>query len=403
MFRSVILFSVFLAACGSVETDVTDDTQSTNQAVCSNPQGINSIKSNLAVTIARELKRWEVSTDFEVANNKLQLSAVGLARCDAVGEGCSNTKALLQLQNEETAAPCHNQHNPANLASELTGGWSNQAQYDSQNPAWEAHEWIEYSSTPGACGADYWFAPVKAGTTTFLEWPEQLCFKMRLFGGLGSMNGITCNSQNDYLDFRTQRQGDQVIKSQLSGKCLQSMDSVEGSLVKLNACTGANNQKWTPTYNATDRVYTLTSKTSGKCLSVTSGSSAKQVTCNASSAAQKQQFRPRPETKKYEFVNFANTSSCLKALATGNNAQVAIDSCGTMNTDIQWAVSGEAIDGFDPDGSGLKDGPISRSGSCNSMCEKYSDTNISGVCCYCAGVYSTFVQSWWNTKYYYCQ
>jgi hypothetical protein len=70
---------------------------------CSNPEGTNAMIAALAVAIASELGRWNVTTDFQKATNAnwqtvLALSPTGQARCSSRGHSCQNIKALLFFQ-----------------------------------------------------------------------------------------------------------------------------------------------------------------------------------------------------------------------------------------------------------------------------------------------------------------
>ncbi|MEO8181132.1 MAG: RICIN domain-containing protein [Deltaproteobacteria bacterium] len=83
----------------------------------------NGFAASLAVAIANELGHWDVATDFVVANGRLALSPVGLARCTS---NCENIKALLLMQEDVTSGVPY--HNPSVFRSKLTGWY--QAQLD---------------------------------------------------------------------------------------------------------------------------------------------------------------------------------------------------------------------------------------------------------------------------------
>ncbi|MET0414384.1 MAG: RICIN domain-containing protein, partial [Polyangiaceae bacterium] len=81
----------------------------------------NALTAALAVAIANELGRWDVSTDFQVTGGKLELSATGKLHC---GSGCSNITALLRLQDDSSSVIRN--HVPATYRSKLTGWYNEQ-------------------------------------------------------------------------------------------------------------------------------------------------------------------------------------------------------------------------------------------------------------------------------------
>jgi hypothetical protein len=73
---------------------------------CSNPEGTNAMIAALAVAVANELGRWNVTTDFQKFTTRkwqtvVGLSPAGLARCSSRGHACPNVKALLFFQDTE--------------------------------------------------------------------------------------------------------------------------------------------------------------------------------------------------------------------------------------------------------------------------------------------------------------
>lgn len=81
----------------------------------------NALTAALAVAIANELGRWDVSTDFQVTAGKLELSTTGKLHC---GSGCGNVTALLRLQDD--ASSVIKNHTPATYRSKLTGWYNEQ-------------------------------------------------------------------------------------------------------------------------------------------------------------------------------------------------------------------------------------------------------------------------------------
>jgi ricin-type beta-trefoil lectin protein len=82
----------------------------------------NALTAALAVATANELGRWDVNTDFKIANGKLELSTTGQLHC---GSGCSNVTALLRLQDD--AAAVIKNHSPATYRSKLVSWYGQQA------------------------------------------------------------------------------------------------------------------------------------------------------------------------------------------------------------------------------------------------------------------------------------
>jgi len=90
---SLLVASVF--ACTEVPM-TSEDISQHQEALCANGDGVNSAMAALAVATAKELKRWQPSTDFTVSNGALALSSTGRSQCS---DGrCWNTQAVLDLQ-----------------------------------------------------------------------------------------------------------------------------------------------------------------------------------------------------------------------------------------------------------------------------------------------------------------
>ena len=81
----------------------------------------NALTAALAVAIGNELGRWDVNTDFQITNGKLELSATGQLHC---GSSCSNVTALLRLQDD--ASSVIKNHTPATYRSKLTSWYGQQ-------------------------------------------------------------------------------------------------------------------------------------------------------------------------------------------------------------------------------------------------------------------------------------
>jgi len=79
----------------------------------------NAFAASLAVSVAGEMGRWDVTTDFAVSNGKLALSSTGNARC---GSGCPYTKDMLLLQEDVTGVIPN--HSPLEYRNHLVS-WYN--------------------------------------------------------------------------------------------------------------------------------------------------------------------------------------------------------------------------------------------------------------------------------------
>lgn len=74
----------------------------------------NALAAALAVAVGNELGRWDVNTDFQLTNGKLELSPTGLLHC---GSSCGNITALLRLQDDASSVITN--HSPATYRSKL--------------------------------------------------------------------------------------------------------------------------------------------------------------------------------------------------------------------------------------------------------------------------------------------
>ena len=81
----------------------------------------NALSAALAVAIGNELGRWDVNTDFRIANGKLELSPTGKLHC---GSNCKNIDALLRLQDDASSVITN--HSPSTYRSKLTSWYNTQ-------------------------------------------------------------------------------------------------------------------------------------------------------------------------------------------------------------------------------------------------------------------------------------
>ena len=74
----------------------TEEIGQNSEGLCANGDGVPSAMAALGVATAKELRRWQSSSDFAVSNNSLVLTSTGKAQCS---DGkCWNTQAVLDLQ-----------------------------------------------------------------------------------------------------------------------------------------------------------------------------------------------------------------------------------------------------------------------------------------------------------------
>src|SRR5688500_238881 len=95
----LLTFSMMIAgtAMGCTQAPMTTEELGQNsEELCANGDGVPSAMAALGVAAAKELRRWQSTTDFAVSNNALVLTSTGKAQC---GDGrCWNTQAVLDLQ-----------------------------------------------------------------------------------------------------------------------------------------------------------------------------------------------------------------------------------------------------------------------------------------------------------------
>ena len=83
----------------------------------------NAFAASLAVAVANEMGRWDVLTDFELQNGRLELSSTGRAFCE---DSCDNVEALLALQDDASSEVPY--HSPSLFRSKLATWYQTQEQ-----------------------------------------------------------------------------------------------------------------------------------------------------------------------------------------------------------------------------------------------------------------------------------
>jgi hypothetical protein len=177
---------------GCTEAPMTSEEIGQNEeALCANGDGVNSAMAALGVAAAKELGRWNPTTDFAAGTAasswRTTLTATGKARCS---DGkCWNTQAILDLQ----LAPPNTVKfsgvvlNANNLVSTLTARWNEQKNCElrggtgAQNCSAEQHKLTFKSAQAGACDTIFTFdAKTPAGGN--LVNPSQLANKLMFVG-----------------------------------------------------------------------------------------------------------------------------------------------------------------------------------------------------------------------------
>jgi hypothetical protein len=187
---------VGLASGCAVEGADEADIGSVEEASCSNAQGTNAMIAALAVAIGRELKRWNVTTDFQLVTGAynqqhLALTPTGLAQCT---NGCANVKALLFFQDarydQQVVFPGGEKLSSWSYAARLVAGYNEQKvcegrpknNNDPNNCPAEEHKLTLAGTSPGACDINYTFA-ARSSSGGMLQNPALLRNKLLWTGG----------------------------------------------------------------------------------------------------------------------------------------------------------------------------------------------------------------------------
>ena len=227
-----------------------DGLSDTVAAGCNTVSGLLPTKASLAIAMANELKRWEPLTDLTRATvngtTQVALSAAGNAQCNAVGNGCPNTKGLLGLQDTAVSTVIsQNRFNPTGYREDLLSSLQRQQDrinhlkqnYPAQLPA--PHTLTKAGGPTnlgtGACGPHYLYTPKKPDGSAYPT-PANLSNALYFFGyptnGYLSFTVTNGNVGIDPID------GDNAAPITASGTC--------------------------PTYEL-DRVYNADNSLLGKC------------------------------------------------------------------------------------------------------------------------------------------
>jgi hypothetical protein len=236
---------------------------------CTNVDGTNSVMAALAVSAAKELKRWQPSKDFMVFTTSgwseaspgmqqaIKLTATGKAQC---GGNCWNTQALLDMQydqaNDKIKLPGNVTLSPGALRSRLVAKLRDQQTCESRpvngvnsNCPVEEHKLAFTRSEKGGCDTNFFFKATST-TGTALKYPAQLKNKL-----------IWVDQYNPYVAF--QSVGDVISidptyglnedGTTTSGMCTAACTKVSASSVAGQCCSCNNASKkyvkatWSPT------------------------------------------------------------------------------------------------------------------------------------------------------------
>jgi hypothetical protein len=174
----------------SEELDEIPQFGQTEEALCANGDGVNAAMAALAVSAAKELGRWQPTTDFTQHSSpwSLILTSAGKARC-ADGK-CWNTQAILDLQKAPPGKVyLHGvQLNANNLVSTLVARWNEQRNCESRggtgasNCSAEQHKLTYKSAVKGSCDTVFTFDATNT-SGGLLKSPAQLKNKLIFVGG----------------------------------------------------------------------------------------------------------------------------------------------------------------------------------------------------------------------------
>ena len=219
------------------------------EALCANGDGVNSAMAALAVAAAKELGRWNPTTDFLPMNYApwhTQLTATGKARC-ADGK-CWNTQAILDLQK---AAPNTVKFgsvvfNANNFVSTLTARWNEQRNCESrggtgdQNCTAEQHKLTFQSAKAGACDTIFTFNATNTSGGA-LKSPSQLKNKL-IFVGYPSNPYLAFSSTGTTVSIDPTyglNEGANATSGTCAALCTKiSVTSVAGACCSCNGKTG---------------------------------------------------------------------------------------------------------------------------------------------------------------------
>lgn len=249
LFTALAVLGSGCAAGGPEDEPVESQTEGI-YASCESATGLKPTKASLAVAMANELRRWEPLTDLTRGWSnglyQVMLSSAGLQQCAAMGSSCSNTKAILGLQdNSVSQVISQNLFNPTAYREDLLASFGRQRdriEHLKKNYPWQLpapHKLTKIGGPTnlgrGDCGPHWVFRPTTPWGSTYSH-PANLSNALYFFG----------HPENSYLAF-TVMNGDVAI------------DPIDGDNSSPVTTSGS-----CPTY-LLDRVYNPTHSLNGTC------------------------------------------------------------------------------------------------------------------------------------------
>ena len=229
------------------------------EALCANGDGVNSAMAALAVAAAKELGRWNPTTDFAPLNRApwhTQLTATGKARCP--GGNCWNTQAILDLQKAPPNSVKFGNvvFNANNFVSTLTARWNEQRNCElrggtgDQNCTAEQHKLTFQSSKAGACDTIFTFNATNTSGGA-LKSPSQLKNKL-MFVGYPSNPFLAFSSTGTTVSIDPTfglNEGSNTSTGSCQAVCTKiSQSSVAGACCSCNGKSGKfAKSTWSPT------------------------------------------------------------------------------------------------------------------------------------------------------------
>jgi hypothetical protein len=242
---------------------------------CANPQGTNAMIAAVAVAIANDLGRWNVTTDFKEITGRynqqhLALSSVGEARCSTRGNNCENVKALLFFQDalydNYVRFPNNVRLSSWSYAARLVAGFRAQRTCEARAksspgasdacPA-EDHLLTLLSTSPGGCDMNFTYSAKKPDGSPLAN-PAQLKNKLVWTNDGGSMTNL-----NPYIQFQSTASTVTVDPtwdlnqpgSASGGSCIVSCQKYDKNNVLTGQCCTCNGVSATFVAGATANVY----------------------------------------------------------------------------------------------------------------------------------------------------
>jgi hypothetical protein len=270
---SFIVMTAFAGLASACAVDMPADEQenagSDHQALvnCSNPEGTNAMIAALAVAVANELGRWNVTTDFQKVTNGnwqtvLGLSPAGLSRCSSRGHSCPNIKALLFFQDTRydnyIRFPGNVKLSAYSYVARLTAGFDAQkicedrakinppkpGQVPSSDTCYAEEHLLTLTGTaPGGCDMNFTYnATTPSGG--LLVYPQLLKNKL-----IWANDGGSAQVLNPYIQFTSTARSVTVDPtsdfnqpgSASGGSCLTTCQKFSTSNISGNCCTCSGN------------------------------------------------------------------------------------------------------------------------------------------------------------------